>query len=249
MKRSSGFFGALVLSAAVLKGQSPTVVGSAESYGLGFQATHIGAAAFHPTTPASQYVLQTFTSGYLNSNDSITRYYVAPVTLASGAEIHSLCVYAYDANPNLGVRVQLKATKLVPGGVSQGVEEISTPITTNWDTGAGVICADIVPPYVYTETSDQDGVFLAHYLEVFLQPSTGIGGVKILWRRTVSPPPATATFPDVPTNHPFFQYVEALYAAGITGGYGNGFYGVNDPVSRGQMAVFLAKALGLHSPG
>ena len=59
---------------------------------------------------------------------------------------------------------------------------------------------------------------------------------------------ATATFPDVPTSHPFFQYVEALYAAGITAGYGNGSFGVNDPISRGQMAVFLSVALGLHWP-
>jgi len=44
----------------------------------------------------------------------------------------------------------------------------------------------------------------------------------------------------------FFQYVEALYAAGITAGYGNGHLGVNDPISRGQMAAFLAKAFGLH---
>ena len=73
-----------------------------------------------------------------------------------------------------------------------------------------------------------------------------LGGVRITWHRQVSPPPATATFPDVPTNHPFFQYVEALNAAGITAGYGNGNFGVNDPITRGQMAVFLAKALGLH---
>ncbi len=72
--------------------------------------------------------------------------------------------------------------------------------------------------------------------------------VEIWWHRTVSPGPATATFADVPTDHFFFQYVEALVAAGITAGYGNGQYGVNDPITRGQMAVFLAKALGLHWP-
>jgi len=74
------------------------------------------------------------------------------------------------------------------------------------------------------------------------------GWVEIWWRRQVSPPPATATFPDVPTDHQFFQFVEALYASGITAGYGNGNFGVNDPITRGQMAVFLAKALGLHWP-
>ena len=61
----------------------------------------------------------------------------------------------------------------------------------------------------------------------------------------VSPAPAVATFLDVPTNHPFFQFVEALAASGITGGCGGGNYCPNNPVTRGQMAVFLAKALGL----
>lgn len=61
----------------------------------------------------------------------------------------------------------------------------------------------------------------------------------------VSPAPPTATFNDVPTNHPFFKYIEALAASGITGGCGSGNYCPDNPVTRGQMAVFLAKALGL----
>ncbi|HEY1251408.1 MAG TPA: hypothetical protein VGH97_09470, partial [Thermoanaerobaculia bacterium] len=33
--------------------------------------------------------------------------------------------------------------------------------------------------------------------------------VEIWWHRQVSPAPGTATFNDVPTDHPFFQYIEA----------------------------------------
>ncbi len=72
--------------------------------------------------------------------------------------------------------------------------------------------------------------------------------VEIWWRRVVSPPPGVASFSDVPTNHPFFQFVEAIHAAGITNGYPDGRFGVNDPITRGQMAVYLAAALGLHWP-
>ncbi len=63
----------------------------------------------------------------------------------------------------------------------------------------------------------------------------------------VSPAPATATFNDVPTTHPFFQFIEALYASGITAGCQAAppLYCPDNPVTRGQMAVFLAKALGL----
>ena len=68
------------------------------------------------------------------------------------------------------------------------------------------------------------------------------------WTRQVSSPPGTATFGDVPTSHPFFQFVEALAKSGITGGCGDGNYCPDAPLTRGQMAVFLSKALGLQWP-
>jgi hypothetical protein len=63
----------------------------------------------------------------------------------------------------------------------------------------------------------------------------------------VSPAPGTATFNDVPTSHPFFRFIEALSASGITAGCSAAppLYCPNDPVTRGQMAVFIAKAVGL----
>ncbi len=72
------------------------------------------------------------------------------------------------------------------------------------------------------------------------------GYVEIHWRRTVSDPPTTATFGDVPSSHPYFQFIEALASSGITGGCGGGNYCPDRPLTRGQMAAFLAKALGLH---
>lgn len=72
---------------------------------------------------------------------------------------------------------------------------------------------------------------------------------RVLWRRQVSPAPASATFGDVPTGHPFFPYVEALVDSGVTAGCGDGSdYCPGAPVTRGQMAVFIAKALGMHWP-
>ncbi len=94
-----------------------------------------------------------------------------------------------------------------------------------------------------------------HNLEIYifqtgapLDGSAGVLSAEVWWRRQVRPGPSVATFTDVPTNHPFFQFVEALHAAGITGGYPDGRFGVNDAVTRGQMAVFLSTALGLNWP-
>jgi hypothetical protein len=73
-------------------------------------------------------------------------------------------------------------------------------------------------------------------------------GCRIEWNRQVTAAPTSATFGDVPTSHPFFRFVEALAASGITAGCGPGTYCVNAPITRGEMAVFLATALGLHYP-
>jgi hypothetical protein len=70
-------------------------------------------------------------------------------------------------------------------------------------------------------------------------------GVILGYKLQVSPAPLFADFNDVPTSSPQFQFIEALYASGITAGCGGGNYCPNSPLTRGQMAVFLAKALGL----
>lgn len=78
-------------------------------------------------------------------------------------------------------------------------------------------------------------------------PPTLTPPVRVVDALAVSPAPATATFNDVPTTHPFFKFIEALKASGITGGCSAAppLYCPDSPVTRGQMAVFLSIALGL----
>jgi hypothetical protein len=80
--------------------------------------------------------------------------------------------------------------------------------------------------------------------------AVGFKGVRVFWHRQVSPAPATATFTDVPTDDPAFAYIEALSASGVTAGCNVSppKYCPDDTLTRRQMAVFLAKALGLHWP-
>src|SRR5215213_136170 len=58
------------------------------------------------------------------------------------------------------------------------------------------------------------------------------------------------SFADVPANHAFHDYIEALYDAGITSGCSTSpaMFCPNSPVTRGQMAVFIEKALGNPAP-
>jgi S-layer homology domain len=76
--------------------------------------------------------------------------------------------------------------------------------------------------------------------------TTALTAVRVYYTLQVSPAPAVATFTDVPTSHPFFQFVEVLVGAGIAAGCAPALYCVNSPITRGEMAVFLSKALGLH---
>jgi hypothetical protein len=92
--------------------------------------------------------------------------------------------------------------------------------------------------------------FDEYLLEVIFPSSPTDGTVNFAgaiarFKYQVSPAPATATFADVPTSDFGFQYIEALNASGITGGCGSGNYCPDSPVTRRQMAIFIAKALGL----
>jgi hypothetical protein len=78
--------------------------------------------------------------------------------------------------------------------------------------------------------------------------TTSVGAVRLYYRLRVSAGPAVASFADVPTSSPIFRFVEALAASGISGGCGGGNFCPDAPLTRGQMAVFLASALGLHFP-
>ena len=53
----------------------------------------------------------------------------------------------------------------------------------------------------------------------------------------------TPTFPDVSSTHWALRYVEYAVSQGVVGGYDDGGYHPNDPVDRGQMAVFVARAM------
>ena len=54
--------------------------------------------------------------------------------------------------------------------------------------------------------------------------------------------PTTAHFPDVPTSHWAYKYIQYAYADNIVAGYADG-YEPNTNVTRDQMAVFIARSI------
>ena len=57
------------------------------------------------------------------------------------------------------------------------------------------------------------------------------------------PPPVDPIFADVPADAFAAAWIDELAILGVTAGCGNGNYCPDDPVTRGQMAVFLLKTL------
>ncbi len=58
------------------------------------------------------------------------------------------------------------------------------------------------------------------------------------------------TFADVPSTHIFYRYIEGFYNAGITAGCSTSprMYCPDSPVTRGEMAVFIERAMGNFAP-
>ena len=102
--------------------------------------------------------------------------------------------------------------------------------------------------YTYAQSAHHPLYFVLLWGPNPIDGSAKFNNAQVYYRRIVAPAPATASFNDVPTGHPFFQFIEALKASGITGGCGNDDFCPDNALTRGQMAVFLAKALGLHWP-
>ncbi len=221
-----------------------------QSYGVGDQVLTVGALEFRPVFNSTPYSYSGI-AGYLSTDNATFR---APLALPEGAEIFQICLYANIPDSMSYVDVTLTAMKLVPGGQSPGLVLIPGGYALDdIAIGYGTVCSDPFS-YVFRQTADVDGdqttEHVAHYLQSHINAGGlgggGLGGVRIFWRRQVSPAPATATFNDVPTSDPAFQNIEALVASGITAGCGGANYCPNASLTRRQMAVFLSKALGLH---
>ena len=168
--------------------------------------------------------------------------WLAGVKLLSGVSIESVEFSGCDSDATQQIGFALFRTPKVPAG----------PVDVVPFQGTGVAqtpgCTTFV--FVLPTPHTVDNANNTYVLDVAAPPGFNLewNQFRVNYRIQVSPAPGTATFADVPVGHPFHRFVEALAQSGITGGCGGGNYCPNDPITRGQMAVFLAAALGLHFP-
>lgn len=199
--------------------------------------TH-GSYAFTPLQDGSWNHL---TNGWSSRTSGANTATCTALHLPSGALLEAITTFTDDTDPTFNVQYFLFTIDLATstGGISFSFATTGTP-------GIQRVLHTLVTPI--TINNDRRSYALC-VLHAGTTSATQHGGATFWYRLQVSPAPATATFPnDVPTSHALFRFVEALAASGITGGCGAGSFCPDAPLTRGQMAVFLAAALGLHFP-
>ena len=162
------------------------------------------------------------------------------VHLPTGARWEGITTYTNDTDAANSITYNVYSVNMISStgvlaltftsGATPGIERIyrpfAAPITVENDRHSYSICVN----------------------SAGTTSATQFGGVTLWYKLQVAPAPATATFGDVPVGNPIHRFVEALAASGITGGCGGGNFCPDAPLTRGQMAIFLSAALGLHFP-
>jgi hypothetical protein len=182
-------------------------------------------------------------SYYVNSG-TLAEFFTAAVDLPAGAHVTELECSFNDTSGTANAEVKLQKSVYVVGtGPSQTT--LATVASADSD-GFQEVATTLDETLRYRDGNNR--VFW--YLSADMPADTAVRlrGCRLTWNRQITPPPGAATFNDVGTGHQQFQFVEALVAAGITSGCGNNNYCPDAPLTRGQMAVFMARLVGLHWP-
>lgn len=235
------------LEPVTVTGARTPMEAAGETWGTeGWVAVNIPGVAFQPQW-GTQY--GHFGNGAIHKFDGQGAYFHAPLVLPEGALIDGYTATVYDSSATQNVRLQLYRCGGNPDDACGQLGDLETAGSLGWEVKYLVLPGGD-HTYRTWDYSAYDPVFYRLYLTLSdldgLDSSLRFKGVIVWYRNQVSPAPASATFGDVPTGHMFFRYVEALAQSGITAGCGGGNFCPDSPVTRGQMAVFLSKALGLH---
>ena len=151
----------------------------------------------------------------------------------AGASIESIA-FAGVIDPGFAVAGISPASGPAAGGTEVTISgtlfqndagvEIGAAAATSPLVGSGSLLTAITPALAAGTLSDV----------VVINPDTSTATLPRAW---------LTDFADVPPSEQFHSAIEKIFRAGITSGCGTGTYCPDDPVTRGQMAIFVAKAI------
>jgi len=211
------------------------------SFGPGTNVLSIGSSAFIPIDSTTTWTWDGNNLARIRTG-GMWPWFNAPVVLPSGAHVVQVSLEVYDGDAANDVYEFFVTNPGTPSGtwtsVSAGSVTSASPGWTYINESLDVTIDNLNNSYAIEVNAGGIGT----------TPNVEFRRALVYYNLQVSPAPALPAFLDVPTDHPFFQYIAAFAAAGITGGCGSGNFCPNAPLTRGQMAVFMSKALGLYWP-
>jgi hypothetical protein len=212
-------------------------------WGLGTNFHFVSAEEFQTASPDLHYWGHS-SDGFWRLGFPLLGDCYATLRLPTGSLVTGMTViYRDDSGQDLLVRL---LQQWVTTAGTADTTQIGPTFQSSGTPGITASWMDIDPDHTILYV---DGLTAQSYVIRFTAMGDSalyLRGVIIGWNRQISPAPAVATFADVPVGAFGFQHIEALAASGITAGCGGGNFCPNDTLTRAQMAVFLAKALGLH---
>jgi len=234
-------------------GPSPRAAASEpETWGTAAGYTTVPGFALQAERPEFSTIIRDMSRARCNENtsdnDEVDARAIAQLAVPDGALVTVLAYWAYDTDPDLDLSYDAYETCQSPGGGLPFVTLIghAAPAISNGQYDGLILFSHLTADT--TNCAYSVRVLFAPAGHECVQGGLEVEKFRVAWVRQVSPPPATPTFTDVPTGDARFQFVEALVKSGITAGCGNGNFCPDQPLTRGQMAVFLSKALGLQWP-
>ncbi len=165
------------------------------------------------------------------------------VNVPSGALVTKIVIEGCDNSPSGQLIFKFRLEDLSFGGNVLGLGDAGTGVAAT--PGCGFFTLTLAPRQIINSIHN---IWVRVFWHGEYTAAVRLHSIRVFYKLQVSPAPGSATFADVPLDHPFHRFIEALAASGITGGCGGGNYCPDVPLTRGQMAVFLAVALGLHFP-
>ncbi len=232
---------------------------SNQGFGTGTLRTVIGSPHFAPLSGAQTPTAAGYGYVYPPAGETLSTYW-AQLDLPTGAEVDMVCLAVYDNHNQSSVGAYVTANQSGTSIINPDTQLLGSASTPSVNApGYTYTCPiDTSNTFVIRTLHDLDGsggtghVFYSVAASLVRSTSANVSDVRffgavVWWKRTISPAPSTASFNDVPTDYWAFREIEALADSGITAGCDtNDNFCPEDKVSRAQMAVFLARALGLH---
>ena len=237
----------------------------ADAFGPNIQKLHVPFSAFKPRYPSVFTVAYQCcgSGGYVHPVSGVgpTASLIATLDesmLPKGALITAIWVFFYDGTAALDEDLQFELCRswvdfaFPPGG------DCPVILSSTGAPGDGFVSQAVGQTVDYT--GQMDGDLPTEEVSYQLMVEFGVGTkfrqyfgdelrldqIVVFYHLQTSPAGDIAHFQDVPEDDPDFAEVEALYASGIMHSCGAARFCPDAPVTRAQLAVYLARALGLY---